>query len=113
MSNLYNHPALTIVLPATTLVAGCYQEMFYGCTGLTTAPVLPATELAAYCYQWMFFGCSNLRSVVCLATITATGCLADWLKYAGTNAASPTLHVKSSMTSRNWNAPGWTIVGDQ
>jgi len=113
MSNLYNHPALTIVLPATTLVAGCYQEMFYGCTGLTTAPVLPATELAAYCYQWMFFGCSNLRSVVCLATITATGCLAAWLKYAGTNAASPTLHVKSSMTSRNWNAPGWTIVGDQ
>ena len=114
MGNLYNHPALTIVLPATTLAANCYSGMFSGCTGLTTAPMLPATTLANFCYYYMFSGCSNLSSVVCLATnITANDCLRKWLVDAGTNAASPTLHVKSSMASRNWNTPGWTIVGDQ
>ena len=115
MRNLYNHPALTIVLPATKLAAYCYWGMFSGCTGLTTAPMLPATTLANNCYQEIFRGCSNLSSVVCLAeNITVNGCLSYWLMDAGTNAASPTLHVKSSMTSPIWNAPNnWTIVGDQ
>ena len=114
MRNLYNHPALTIVLPATTLAAYCYWGMFSGCTGLTTAPMLPATTLANNCYQEIFRGCSNLSSVVCLAeNITVNGCLSYWLMDAGTNAASPTLHVKSLMASSNWNTPGWTIVGDQ
>jgi len=113
MRNLYNHPALTIVLPATTLAAYCYYSMFAGCTSLTTAPELPATTMTGNCYQEMFRGCSNLSSVVCLATNTSTGCLENWLYEAGTNAASPTLHVKSSMTSRNWSAHGWTIVGDK
>ena len=114
MRNLYNHPALAIVLPATTLAAYCYWGMFSGCTGLTTAPELPATTLADYCYKLMFDRCSNLSSITCLATnITANGCLSNWLIYAGTNAASPTLHVKSWMTSHNWNAHGWTIVGDK
>lgn len=114
MRNLYNHPALTIVLPATTLAAYCYWGMFYGCTGLTTAPVLPATTLVNSCYYDMFHGCSNLNSVVCLATyIPANTCLWKWLVDAGTNATSPTLHVKSSMAPSYWNAPGWwTIVVD-
>ena len=113
MRNLYNHPALTIVLPATTLAAYCYWGMFSGCTGLTTAPMLPATTLANNCYQEIFRGCSNLSSVVCLATyIPANNCLSDWLFYAGTNATNPTLHVKSSMAPSNWDAPGWTIVVD-
>ena len=79
-------------------------------------PVLPATTLVDRCYNYMFSGCSNLSSVVCLATNTNSINsinLIDWLNGAGTNATNPTLHVKSSMRSRNWNASGWTIVGDQ
>jgi uncharacterized repeat protein (TIGR02543 family) len=35
--------------------------MFYGCTGLTTAPSLPATTLADFCYEYMFSGCTALK----------------------------------------------------
>ncbi len=67
-------------LPVTTLTANCYQEMFSGCTNLTTAPTLPATTLAANCYQDMFSGCTNLNYVKCLATnISAADCTKNWL----------------------------------
>lgn len=49
-------------LPATTLAQGCYEYMFKGCTGLTSAPGLPATILAESCYESMFEGCINLTS---------------------------------------------------
>lgn len=64
--------ALTTVssnlLPATTLVQGCYSGMFFNCTSLTTAPALPATTLAYGCYSGMFNGCSALNNITCLAT---------------------------------------------
>ena len=49
-------------LPATTLASSCYNSMFSGCTGLTSAPELPATKLANYCYRNMFRGCTGLTS---------------------------------------------------
>lgn len=49
-------------LPATTLQQNCYQQMFSGCTSLTTPPELPATTLANYCYQGMFTGCTSLTT---------------------------------------------------
>ena len=61
-------------LPATTLADYCYQRMFQGCTGLTTAPELPATTLADYCYQYMFFACTNLVNAPELPATT----LANW-----------------------------------
>ena len=48
-------------LPATTLANNCYKSMFYGCTGLTTAPALPATTLASSCYSYMFYGCTKIK----------------------------------------------------
>ena len=62
-SNLYSHPTQKLVLPATTLAAYCYSEMFDRCINLTTAPELPATNLAESCYQSMFSGCTNLTTV--------------------------------------------------
>ena len=48
-------------LPATTLSTGCYYEMFYSCTGLTSAPLrLPSTTLSESCYRSMFDRCSSL-----------------------------------------------------
>ena len=69
------------LLPATTLVYGCYSYMFSGCTGLTKAPELPATKLAAYCYYWMFYGCSNLSSVTVgfSSFDTSNSSTNDWL----------------------------------
>ena len=53
------------LLPATTLRAYCYQYMFKGCTSLTTVPsnLLPATTLIGSCYQYMFSGCTSLTTV--------------------------------------------------
>ena len=62
-------------LPATTLADYCYASMFNGCTGLTSAPELPATTLAKYCYIGMFYGCTGLTSAPELpATTLAVYC---------------------------------------
>lgn len=52
-----------LVLPDTTLSAGCYFGMFKNCTQLTAVPKLPATSLAANCYNTMFANCSSLVTV--------------------------------------------------
>ena len=70
--------ALNLILPATTLVYGCYQFMFNGCTSLTTAPELPATTLADYCYYCMFNCCTSLTTAPSLpATILAEECYSN------------------------------------
>ena len=62
-------------LPATTLADGCYANMFQGCSSLTTAPALPATTLAESCYSNMFRGCSSLTTAPALpATTLANNC---------------------------------------
>jgi hypothetical protein len=47
-------------LPAETVGNNSYQSMFYGCTNITTAPALPATTLGTATYQDMFYGCVKL-----------------------------------------------------
>lgn len=54
------HNAHNLILPATTLTEGCYNEMFYYCESLTTAPELPATTLTDGCYNGMFRYCTSL-----------------------------------------------------
>lgn len=57
---------------------GCYAEMFYGCTGLTTAPELPATTLSPVCYYEMFYGCTGLTVAPELpATTLSPGCYTE------------------------------------
>ena len=66
MVELGNHP---------TMAANCFNSMFYGCTGLVTAPSLPATTLANYCYNSMFRNCTGLTTVPSLpATTLANSC---------------------------------------
>lgn len=105
------------LLPVTTLYNSCYWGMFENCTSLTTAPDLPAQTLVGSCYYLLFDGCTKLSSVKCLATsISASDCLGDWLKGAGTEAETRTLHVKSTMKTEDWklpDTPTWTITGDQ
>ena len=75
--SLYNHPEKKLLLPATTLSANCYNQMFSKCNSLTTAPELPATTLANYSYYRMFYGCTSLKTAPELpATTLADGCYA-------------------------------------
>ena len=69
-TKIFNHDSKKLVLPATTLAANCYQDMFNGCSGLTTAPALPATTLTDYCYQSMFRGCTGLTTAPALPATT-------------------------------------------
>ena len=81
-----------LILPATTLLDGCYDEMFYSCTGLTTPPVLPATTLAYYCYCYMFHGCTSLTSTPALpATMLAEGCYQYMFAYCTSLTTTPEL----------------------
>lgn len=62
-------------LPATALTNSCYSQMFLGCTSLTTAPKLPATKLENACYFDMFMDCTSLETAPNLsATTLAIGC---------------------------------------
>ena len=70
----FNCTSLTTApeLPATTLARSCYYSMFYGCTGLTTVPELPAMTLQPNCYQAMFYGCTGLTTAPALPAMTLT-----------------------------------------
>ena len=84
---LVNNDERLLVLPATTLTEGCYDNMFNGCKGIEKAPELPAPKLEKNCYREMFYDCSKLNYVKCLATdISAEDCTKNWLGKAGTEA---------------------------
>ena len=92
------------VLPATTLADRCYFAMFQNCANLTSAPVLPAETLADYCYQYMFNGCSSLNYIKCLATdISASSCLSYWVSGV---ASTGTFVKAASMTSWTTGSSG-------
>ena len=97
---LVNNTERLLVLPATTLTEGCYQDMFNGCKGIEKAPELPAPKLEKNCYQEMFYDCAKLNHVKCLATdIKAENSTKDWLGKAGTEATSkPVLETLVDMT---------------
>ena len=139
-THLKNHPTKALILPATTLALSCYNSMFYGCTGLTsapalpattltdycyccmfygctgltTAPALPATSLKNYCYQDMFNGCTNLNYVKCMATdISALGCTSTWL--AGVAATGNFVHAAGTAwpTDNPSGVPsGWAVASE-
>ena len=85
--------------------------MFYGCTGLTNAPVLPATTLADSCYNGMFSGCTSLNYIKAMFLTTPSSSYTEnW-----TNNVSPTgTFVKNA--SASWDVTGvngipenWTV----
>ena len=110
-TNLTTAPEL---LPATTLANACYYNMFKNCTNLTTTPELPATTLTSLCYYSMFYGCTKLNYIKMLATdISASGCLYYWVN----GVASSGTFVKSpNMTTLpagiHGIPSGWTVVND-
>lgn len=94
----YNNDYKTLVdasnlkLPATTLTAYCYYNMFLSCTALTTAPALPALTMSNYCYADMFSGCTSLVNAPELpATTLAEGCYSHMFWGCAALVESPVL----------------------
>ena len=110
--NIVNDADRLLVLPATTLQEGCYDNMFSGCKGIEKAPELPAPTLVKDCYREMFYDCAKLNSVKCLATdISAEGCTKDWLGKAGTEATGEKVVdtvVPMTLNSDDGVPVGWT-----
>ena len=106
---LVNNADRLLVLPATTLTEGCYQDMFNGCKGIEKAPELPAPKLEKNCYQEMFYDCAKLNSVKCLATdIKAENSTKDWLGKAGTEATGE--KVIETAVQMEGVPDGWTAI---
>ena len=85
-----------LVLPATTLTAYCYSEMFYGCSALTAAPALPATKMANYCYAGMFKECTALPTAPELPAETlANGCYYQMFYYCTALPTAPELPAET------------------
>ena len=85
-----------LLLPATTLVEGCYNSMFDGCTSLVTAPALPATTLAEQCYYGMFYGCTSLTTAPVLpATTLAGSCYWSMFEECTSLTAAPALPAET------------------
>jgi len=85
-------------LPATTLISNCYENMFRSCSNLLVAPELPATTLAPSCYAHMFRNCNKLNNVKCLAEdLSANACTSEWLN----NVSSTGTFIKKD--GAQWN----------
>ena len=86
--------AENLILPFKTLQPMEYAYMFYGCTGLETAPALPAETLAEDCYANMFQGCSSLGTAPkLLATELATGCCYEMFRDCTSLKIAPELNA--------------------
>ena len=99
-------------LPATTLVSGCYRNMFWNCTSLSSAPELPATTLAPRCYQQMFDNCTSLNYVNVgftkwNPTKYSTGNWLENVSTSGTFVCPSALSIKYGI---DYIPSGWTIV---
>lgn len=96
-------------LVQTTLAVSCYNSMFSGCTGLTSAPELPATTLASFCYRSMFSGCTQLSLIK--VHFTAWGPqTGDWV----TEVSSTGIFYKPNALTEEYETSkiptGWTVV---
>jgi hypothetical protein len=88
--------------------------MFYGCTGLTSAPELPATYLVRNCYDHMFYNCGKINYIKALFTTAPnTSYTLSWLygvALSGTFEKNPSATWDSSMTRGADTVPNnWTI----
>ena len=90
--NKYLTDANELIFSKTSLASHCYQNMFWGCTSLTTAPELPATTLAYNCYDSMFYGCNSLTTAPELpATTLAPNCYDSMFGSCTSLTTAPTL----------------------
>ena len=91
-----------LVLPATKLTEGCYENMFSGCKGIEKAPELPADKCEKNCYKQMFSDCSKVTTFKILATdFSAEGCKEGIMDNAGTEAETAPVLILNENANPN------------
>lgn len=63
----------------------CYYKLFANCTSLIKTPKLTATVLADNCYEQMFDGCTQLSSITVNFTEWSDGTTNNWLNNVNEN----------------------------
>ena len=93
-------------LPATTLAENCYRSMFGNCASLRTVmSILPAMTLANSCYRYMFGNCYTFGTVMSIlpATTLAQDCYRDMFKNCWNLTAAPELPATTLANSCYYN----------
>lgn len=107
-ANVVNASGLTLYEGET--LRQMYEQMFYGCTSLLTAPELNYSYVARQACQSMFGNCENLAYIKCLADTCGSNAFSGWT--TGITNQSGTF-VKASGVSwplGNGSIPsGWTV----
>lgn len=97
------------ILPATKLAQYCYTSMFNTCSNLETAPILPAEHLVNNCYQYMFWGV-KITYIKCLATNPSTSYSGSWFAAVYTTGTFVKKAGTSWPTGQSGIPSGWTVV---
>lgn len=98
-------------LPATTLTATCYRNMFKDCPSLVNGPRILAVSSNSSAFQQMFLNCSSLQYIYIMVSTCPSGAFTNWVN--GVPAGGT--FVKNSNnnawgTSGNASIPsGWTV----
>ena len=66
-------------LPAETISSSCYRGMFRGCKSLRCAPALPAKVVEMSSYRDMFYDCTSLETAPALPAHTVKYDGYDWM----------------------------------
>lgn len=72
-------------LLAMTLSPSCYDNMFFECYNLETAPELPASNLAPYCYRSMFEKCTSLTTMPSMGMVAVAEGSCQYMFYSATS----------------------------
>ena len=103
--------AENLILPATALTNYCYQGMLAQSNNLQVGPLLPAETLVTGCYSYMFYHSYQINNIRCLATnISATSCLYYWVEGAPSTGTFVTPSSTNWSTGRSGIPSGWTRV---
>ena len=98
-------------LPSKKLADYCYAGMFYGCTGLKSAPKLLAANVESGSYNRMFKDCNNLNYVKMMAT-KINGNLESWLENVA-DEGTLVIDANAKWTKEQLQMPeGWEIDKD-
>lgn len=72
-------------LPALFLSPSCYDNMFFQCYNLETAPELPASNLTPYCYRSMFEECASLTTMPSMGMVAVDEGSCQYMFYSATS----------------------------
>lgn len=90
---------------------GCFENMFYCCSKITSSPEIKLDVLPSRACYNMFYLCDNLSTITMLASdISATNCLYRWVEgvaSTGTFYKHPSINIPSGISGI---PNGWTVI---